>query len=242
MTISDEQLMALVDGECSSEERAAFEAQIAPDAELSRRYAAQKALRNRLRGCFDGVLEEPVPQRLLDATSAARVRPSRPIWFAAAASLVAGMVLGPFLLKLAGTTPQVAFQQGRMTADGALAQALSRQLAADTSSSGPVRVGVSFVSKTGAYCRTFVDRRELGSVAGLACRAADRWELKVLESVAETPADRSTYTQAATPLPQSVLHAAEALMSGDALDAAGEAAARARGWKALGDTTSEGHP
>ena len=232
MTISDEQLMTLVDEECSPEERATLEARIAADPALSRRYAAQAALRDRLRGSFDAVLEEPVPQRLLDAASAARPRRFEPIWFAAAASLAAGMVLGPFMLKLVAATPQVVFRQGQMMADGALAQVLSRQLAADPSSSGPVRVGVSFVSKAGQYCRTFVDGRERGAVAGLACRDGDRWRLKVLESVAETPAARGTYTQAATSLSPGVVQAAEALMNGDPLDAAGEAAARASGWQA----------
>ncbi len=232
MTISDEQLMALVDGECSPEERAAIEATIAADAELSRRYAAQRAVRDRLRGCFDAVLEEPVPQRLLDAASRGRFRRFRLVPLAAAASLVAGMILGPFLFKLSGATPQIAFREGRMTADGALAQALSQNLAADQSPSAPLRVGVSFVSKTGQYCRTFVDRREHGSIAGLACRDADSWRLNVLESVPARQADRGTYSQAATSMSQSVLQASEALMDGEPLDAAGEATARAHGWEA----------
>jgi hypothetical protein len=147
------------------------------------------------------------------------------------------MVLGPFLLKLVSTTPQVVFHQGQMTADGALAQALSRQLAADQSSSGSLRIGISFVSGTGHYCRTFLERRERGSVAGLACRDADSWQLKVLESGAETLADRETYSQAATSLSPRVLQAAEALMRDDPLDAAGEAAARAAEWKSPGPTS-----
>ncbi len=67
MTISDEQLMAYVDGELDADARAQIEAAMVSDAELARRVARQQRLREKLRAAFDEVLREPVPDRLLAA-------------------------------------------------------------------------------------------------------------------------------------------------------------------------------
>ncbi len=226
--------MALVDGECSAPERLVLEARTAADPELARRYARQRGLRDRLRAYYDAVQHEPVPQRLLDAALATQPRHVRPTWLAIAASLAGGIFLGALMFRLISVTPGVtapgAFQKVELMADGELGQALSRQLASDPASH-PVRIGVSFLSKTGRYCRTFVDGRGREPVAGLACRDVDTWRLKVLEPGTRT--GTSGYVQAETPLSATIVQAAETLMNGDPLDAAGEAAARATGWKAV---------
>jgi hypothetical protein len=67
MSIPDEVLMAYVDGELPAEERARIEAAMQSDADVARRVAQQKKLRTDLRAAFDGVLREPVPERLLAA-------------------------------------------------------------------------------------------------------------------------------------------------------------------------------
>ncbi len=225
--------MALVDGECTPLERLALEARTASDLELSRRYAAQRALRDRLRTYYDAVQHEPVPLRLLDAAFATRPHYFRPTWLAIAASLAGGIFLGAFMFRSIGVTPDViapsAFQKGELMTDGELGQALSRQLASDPAPH-PVRIGVSFVSRTGQYCRTFTDGRGREPVAGIACRDVDTWRLKVLEPGTATRTGTSGYVQAETPLSATILKAAESLMNGDPLDAAGEAAARATGW------------
>ncbi len=230
MTVSEEQLMSLVDGECSPEERAFLEECTLAHPEMARRCAAQRALRLRLRACFDPVLEEPVPHRLLRAASIRQSAGLRPMWLAAAASLLIGLVLGAFMLKLFSVTGQAMLSRGEVIADATLARGLSEQLAS-APASGPVRVGVSFVSRTGQYCRTFIDARERDTVIGLACRDADAWRLKLVESGASKPVDRETYLQAATSISPAILKAVEALRKGDLLDADGEAAARAKGWR-----------
>jgi anti-sigma factor RsiW len=48
-------------------ERARIEQAIAQDAQLAQRVAQQRALRDRLRGAYSGVLHEAVPQRLAQA-------------------------------------------------------------------------------------------------------------------------------------------------------------------------------
>jgi hypothetical protein len=67
MSIPDEVLMAYVDGELPPEERARIEAAMRADAEVARRVQQQQALRASLRSAFEGVLREPVPDRLLAA-------------------------------------------------------------------------------------------------------------------------------------------------------------------------------
>lgn len=223
--------MALVDGECTPQERLLLEARTAANPELSRRFAAERALRERLRVCFDAVKDEPVPQRLLDAAFKVQSRRPRPTWLAIAASLVAGVVLGAFMTKFISVPAQLAYQQRGLMADGALAQTLSMQLAMDRAS-GSVRIGVSFVAKNGQYCRTFIDDRGRDSIAGLACREVDTWRLKLLDYSVQNPTDRMSYVQAATSLSPAILQATEALMDGDPMDATAEAAARARGWTA----------
>ncbi len=192
---------------------------------------SDEQLRDRLRACFDAVLTEPVPQRLLDATARARSRPLGTAWLAMAASLACGMILGAVVPNLHHTHARIAIHRGEVAADAGLERALSQQLAVDASS-GPVRAGVSFVSKSGQYCRTFVDGRERDAVAGLACRDSGAWRLKVLQTGGvEKPADQATYLPAATSLSPSILAAVQALMQGDLLDAGGETKGREQGWE-----------
>ena len=129
MTISDELLMAYVDGELDTQARSEVERAIESDPEVARRVSRQRALRDRLRAAFDGVLSEPVPDRLVTAargapaTSAregnqeagvtdlaqtradraaaqrARRRWSWPEWSAIAASVVLGAVIGHLRLE-----------------------------------------------------------------------------------------------------------------------------------------------
>lgn len=73
MNVTDELLMAHVDGELDAEARVAVEAAIAADPELQRRVARQQALRDKLRASFDSVLAEPVPERLIEAARSAPV-------------------------------------------------------------------------------------------------------------------------------------------------------------------------
>jgi len=116
-------------------------------------------------------------------------------------------------------------------AQGELAAALDRQVGGsggnsnDSGKGGAVRVGVSFAARDGQYCRGFV----MGSSAGLACRAGDRWRIPVLAEA--EPEASGGYRQAGSALPPAVLDAIDARIAGKPLDAAGEAAARARDWR-----------
>lgn len=242
MIVTDEELMAYVDGELDTVRCESLRQAIAASADLSRRVAAQRTLRDRLARAYDPVLDEPVPSRLADLAARVRMddfdttgrhrwsRDARRNGLALAAGIALGVALGPALLRLAGEPPDIVASGADITADGALADALSRRLASQQSASDPVRLGMSFRSISGEYCRTFISRRGDATLAGMACRRDSAWRIDTLQSVPFVPGNPNGYRQAAAQWPPLVLRAAEDSMAGDPLDAAGEAAARDGGW------------
>lgn len=242
MIVTDEELVSFVDGELEPGRAEALQHAIKADPELARRVAEQCALRDRLRGAFDRVLEEPVPRRLTDLTAAdrvmdlqaARMRRNRGAWYGGlglAAGVVVGLALAPALLRTTRPESDVATLGSAIVAGGALANALSNQLASEQTSSAPVQIGISFAAKSGEYCRTFVTHGESGSVTGMACRHGTAWTIAVLQSEARGAAVAGDYRQAETTLPPVIAQAAETIIDGEPLDAPAEAAARASGWR-----------
>jgi hypothetical protein len=252
MIITDEILMAYVDDELEAEARAAVERAIAQSPELARRVARQQELRRQLRGAFDAVLNEPVPARLIDvARRAPAGRPeatvtgldqargkksertvrhwSWPEWSAMAASVVLGAVLSQTMLRPFTAEPIVA-RDGRLLASDALARALSNQLSADQPTDARVALGLSFRSKDGAYCRTFI-LRDGGGLAGLACREAESWPVEVVIPATAGATPGSEYAMAGSQLPVELLREVEARIAGEPLDAAAEAEAQRNHWR-----------
>lgn len=222
----EERLAAYVDSELSHADTRAFEAELAADPALAAQVDAQRALRESLRAAFDPVLDEPMPLKLLAATrakppAAAPVRRAIPAWAAMAACLALGVGAGILIPR----QPEggLAVQDGRLTARGPLALALSDGLAADP---GAVRIGVTFRDGAGRYCRTFDSAQD--RLSGLACRQDGHW---LAEATAAYEPSATTYRQASAQTPAPVLAAMDALIAGDPLDAAAERAARDGDWE-----------
>lgn len=255
MSFSDETLMAYSDGELDAGARAAIEAAMASDPEIARRVARHLALAARVRSGFDPVLREAVPKRLqhsvadsAGAPASTRVeaaaphvipiaRPvkggrskrawSWPEWSAIAASLVIGVMVGRF--GQSGSSPSdMLMDSSGVVARGALEQALSTRLASGQAADAPIRIGITFRSRSGEYCRTFALSNE---VAGLGCRAGTDWRLPVIARSPTTADASASYRRAAGELPPAVMRAVEERIAGDALDAREEAAALQRGWQ-----------
>jgi Putative zinc-finger len=219
----EERLMAYVDGELAGAERVAFEQALARDPEMQGEVARQRQLRARLSAAFDPVLQEPVPLPLTLAAQAANVRQGRfraPQWAAMAACLVLGVVVGRAALPQAG--PLVS-RHGALVARGQLASVLDQHLAADA---GPIRIGLSFRSAEGRFCRTFQSVPD--KLAGVACRDPQAWTARVL--AAWSPESAGDYRTAGSETPAPVLAAVDGMIAGQPLDAAAERAARARKW------------
>jgi hypothetical protein len=244
MTISEDTLLAYVDGELDAAAREEVEAAIAADPQLAQRVQQEQGLRDMLRAAYDPALAEPMPARLLAAARgappAAKVvdlaaeRASRkaaatptrawvggwPQWGAMAACLVVGVFVGRSAL-IAPAGDAVATRGGPMVARGELASAQSAD--------APVQIGLSFVSRGDEYCRTFLLRQ--GSAAGLACRHGDDWQLRVWAQDSAASAAAGGLRMAASATPPAVLRAVDEQIQGSALDAEAERAALQRGWR-----------
>jgi len=250
MIVSDETLMAYADGEADAATRAIIEAAMREDPEVRRRIAEHRAMRETMQGAFSAVLDEPVPQRLIDAArgrtaapagnvvdladarraaasrSPVGIRSRRPA--AMAASLLVGVALG--YLGLHGASPLVKTSpSGELLAGAGLAAALTNQLSEDRSPGLVAITGLSFRAKTGDYCRTF-SLAGTHSSSGLACREGDGWKIKVLAQSPPAPASSSNFRPAASDDPPAVRAAVEESIDGEPLDRAGEITARQAGW------------
>ena len=218
-------VMAYVDGELDAAERAAFERELAADPALQREVAREERLRAQLNLAYAPVLDEPVPSTLTLAAQTANDpgRGNRRVgqWAVMAACLVLGVLVGRAALP---DRSPVASEHGALQVRGEIAQALDQRLAADA---GAVRVGVSFRSKDGRWCRTFQSAPQ--RLAGVACRDDDGWRAQALAPW--KPDAHATYRTAGSETPAPVLAAIDDLISGQPLDAAAERAARDRGWR-----------
>ncbi len=249
--ISDEMLMAYADGELDADDALRVARAIAVDADLAARHQAHQRLRLRMRRAHGSALDEPVPERLLEAVRsaagadvvdlaahrAARAMPLPPPvaaraapagwarWGGLAASLAVGIVVGAAFDF--GSRNEVEFEttpQG-LAARGVIADALSTRLAAAGDSGTPVRLQISFIDRAGHHCRTF----STDAIAGLACRSGGQW---TVQQLLQMPAVAATEMRpAGNALPAELLEAVERRMQGEAFDAAAEKAALARGWE-----------
>jgi hypothetical protein len=244
MTFSDEVLMAYADGELDTATRQQVQDAIDQYPEIARRVASHRALRDSLRSSFDPVLNETLPERLISAARAeprepaeSRVVPLRrnaapvrpwPKWAALAASFVLGALALQFGTSLRESA-SITERNGQLLASGALQQALSNQLTGPRANEAPVQIGVSFLSKSGHYCRTF-QLQEATSLDGLACNEAGNWKLEVLARAEVSPTQNPQYRPAGSSLPPAVIQAVNDNIAGDPLDAKSEARARAQQW------------
>lgn len=233
--IDDEKLMAYADGELDAEMRAELEAAFAKDELLRERAEMFKRVRRQIADAYADVLDEPLPESLRLAAGGAVEQPQAHVidlsarrqqktwgareWGAMAASLAGGLIIGFGAMNMQAP-PFVATADG-IRAAGALDRALSTQLASE--SARAVRIGLSFRSHDGRYCRTF--ELNLRATAGIACRGDDGWDVAL---TATQPNQSEVRMAGVSP---AILDTVEQLMDGDPLDAEAEAQARARGWR-----------
>lgn len=244
MNYDDETLMAYADGELDAKLRAEISAAVASDPALARRVDQHRALRARVAGAFEKVLDERIPDRLAaiargGATSDRGkvlqfpTKASRPQathwrareWVAMAASLMLGIFLSWRLFAPADPAVMVAGKDS-LLARGELAKALESQLASEQRGEEAVLIGLTFKAKDGNYCRSFTLRTT--RTAGLACRSGADWQVTATDTV---PAS-GQMQQASSMLSPAIMQAIEARADGEAFDAEAERAAHGGGWNA----------
>lgn len=247
--------MAYVDGELDAAARTEVEAAMRNDPTIEKRIAQQRQLRANIELAYAEELTEPVPDRLLAAargvvhkseanivrpdearaalaaTSRIEARTSR--WRLVApmaASLLIGVGIGFFAWRQSDLIV-TEDSKGALVAGGSLARGLSSQLAGDRATQSSVEIGLSFLAKSGDYCRTFTLLD--ASSAGFACRHSNRWEIRMLTESGPLRGG-SGYRAAGSALPPAIRSAVEDQISGEPLDRAAEIAARKEQWQAAG--------
>jgi hypothetical protein len=257
MNISDETLMAFADGELDATESAAVEKAMRENPDIEKRVARHRALKDRVRLAYSAELMEPVPERLLAAARrgpgkvvdlgearasharqatasalaarAARVAAARRRWQplgTVAAGVLLGLGLG-YGIWQQNNGLLTRDSTGVWVARGDLDAALSHQLAAEQTATSKIRMGVSYLTKAGEYCRTF-QLSGTSVPSGIACRGAKEWRIELL---AQSAAGAAEYRTAGSDMPPLLLKSIETEIKGEPLDQAGEATARAQGWQ-----------
>jgi anti-sigma factor RsiW len=224
MTIDPEMLMAYADGELGPIEAKRVERAMADDPELAAQVDRHRELAASLREAFAPVERAPLPDKveamLRDAAKVTPLAPrsarrERPFWIGAmAASLVAGLFAAPLVMPRG----DLAIEDGQAFARGGIARALDTQLAATQPADAATRIGVTFRDRTQRLCRSF----EQGATGGIACAEGNRWRIERLYG--GMAAQGTEYRQAGS---ATMMADAQAMMAGEPLDAAGEAAALA---------------
>lgn len=232
MTITPEDIAAFANGELSDEREEEIAAAVAADPALARQVNQHKALKAMLAEHYAPVLDQPVPDRLTamlarsqqaevaDLAAARERRETRrrlPHWgWIAGPALAASLALALFL---PGTNDET-----EIYADKQLAAVLEDTLVVSQLPAEETRVLLSFRTEEGRYCRAFS-----GSAGGgIACRDDEGWRLEVLEEGSEGV---TTDYRMAGAGDGELLALAQEMASGTALDADGERAARAQGWR-----------
>lgn len=241
MKFSAQTLMAYTHGEVDARTRDDIEAALPRDADVAARIARHRTLQSSLRTTFAPVLHDAVPERLLEAARRTAAEQSQPAgwqtalqhlhaWHWAAVASFAALALGVMLgrLNLAPPAPVTTFD-GRMFANAALATALSTQTGATELLQSEVVVGLSYLSKSGVYCRTFT-LKERESIAGIACREAEGWRIQVLAQT-DPKSPLAQYRMAGIRVPPLIMATVENAIDGSPLNAEAEAAARQRDWR-----------
>ena len=239
MAIDDTKFFAWLDGELEAAEAAEIEAKVAADPRLSKIAKQHRAFAARVRGAFDEVVAEPVPERLtqavkpsrwaiIDFGARGRARNERgswlpvPQWAAMAATLALGIGLGTMLDSDPGVSP-VEIRGGKMYAAAALDDALERQLAS-AGEVRAVRIGLTFRDRAGTICRSFSDQRS----SGFACRDGSDWQLRGLVAAPEGQSGDYRMAAGADPNLAALIDSA---IAGEPFDAEQEQAAKAQGWR-----------
>ncbi|MTV37150.1 hypothetical protein [Duganella radicis] len=253
MSFSDETLMAYADGELDEATRLEVEAAMRLDSSIARRVARLRAARdedvyldrrNRAgRGANVVQLAAVRAQRLATqqaARKAARRHWGWLEWSALALVMVLGLAAGKFGLarwqpnwlgEPAAAPTEVASRGGVLVAQGRLAVALSQQLGGAAPSDSDVRVGLSFLSNEGSYCRSFTLVGGTQDLVGIACRASEEWRIPVLVQNARPLPAMGSHRMAGTEMPTALLEAIDQRIVGGMLDTRAEVEALRRNWQ-----------
>jgi hypothetical protein len=238
--ITEEQLMAYLDGALPPDKAGQVSMVLSQDPDLRKLMEDELAVRQSVALAYAPVIAERVPDRLMRPFERSAPR-AHTRWFSrffmqgwhvttalpAAASLALGLFLGGSLLSTSTSPPS----DGFASLDPVVVKALDEQMVANQTLQDQVQIGISFTSLDGAVCRTYQN----ASHAGIACRAGEQWQARLLAKVETGRSGEMQQANSATAL---VMGVAQDMISGEPMDAGQEQTARNSGWQ-TGRSTDE---
>lgn len=150
-------------------------------------------------------------------------------WWSLAGSPVAGS-RAPQTASPVGI-PAMATHDGSLLAQGGLLLALNQQPGGRTTPDGEIRMGQSFITGEGNYCRSFSLLGMQQDLAGLACREDGVWQIPLLAQNRRNVPALGSHRNAAGDMPALLQEAIRQRKAGAALDAQAEALALQRRWQ-----------
>lgn len=222
----DQRLLAYIDNELTPDERSLFEADLAADDRLAGEVAKHRGLSARIAAAYAPVATESPPARLKIAAGAAILAGGHRFGWLELAGLAAALAVGVTAGALFWPEPGALVTRGGvLIARGDLDKILTTALAAQ---GGPIKVGLTFKTKAGHYCRTFQSAPD--RLAGVACRDQGHWLTRTVTALSPPPATPAG-PAADTAIPPAVQASVDAIIDGTPMDASAERATRDRGWK-----------
>jgi len=220
MTVSPDVLKAFIDGELAADDANGVAAKIAGDPDLAAYVEDQKRLKRILASPAVTWARRTYERALSQGAS-----------FIPACAMAAGIALGVVLAGSFGIATDLRSDNGTLVAQGELARVLSTALSSEeTARPAAARIGASFWSKNGSFCRSFATRGASESaLAGIACRERGAWRIAAMAAIA--PEDGAEQRLVSADLPASIRNTMENLIVGDILTGEAERQARYQGWR-----------
>jgi surface antigen len=255
---SDEMLMAYADGELDQASRARVEAYVAANADAAERLRLFSLTGRAIGQLFDQPMHEPVPQRLVDGVRNAAInaaqrttrkvpvdlgrpvrnlidwmRDSQLLWpaMATAAGVVAVAVAFDWRT---GGAPAVSQQTAAHITRVLSSTPSGKVERVDAPLAGTITPVLTFLSKSGAYCRQYEVRGVSGkdNVSGVGCRQPDgawRIEIEAPSSFGRDPkAGYATASGRSVPQLEATI---DRLIAGDVLGPAEETRLISKQWQ-----------
>jgi hypothetical protein len=211
MKIPDELLSAFINGELEDADRQRVERAIEQDQRIALRVARKRALldevsRRRVHA-LPASSSQPRPYgraQIIDLASFRAERaqigkrrrnlksPRLVLTATLVVGLVVGLICGAAIVRLTADSGFTQYRGGVLVARGVLARALNEQLGGSTPLGTEIRIGATYRSKIGNYCRSFSTTASQ-PISGFACRVRDQWQLQTLASGAPTSAALSEF-------------------------------------------------
>jgi hypothetical protein len=252
LDITDELLVAYVDDELDTAQRAMVRSVLDNNPALCRRADEMRLARDLLREAFPLRPDASIPvsidaaaNRLAEACARQSSRPrlaflfqNRRKYAVAAGVVLCVAVAASYLARRVGSEPSrrpvtaLTLIAPDTPLHGVLESSPSAEVINVPAEDAAMRAVLTFRTKDGRFCREFEILAGSGGSTGIACREHGEWRAEVLLSAAAAPSNSNYYTPAGQSDEPAVAEVVERLIQGDPLGTEEEARVLASGWQA----------